>query len=122
MQHNNNFLELVEECRPLIKEVGVEEVKYKIDNNDDFTLIDVREYHEWEQGHIPTAIHMSRGVIERDITSRIPDKNTNIILYCGGGFRSVLSAYNLQKMGYLNVYSMNGGIKDWLISNHKLVI
>ena len=122
MQHDYNFLNLVEECRPFIKEVDVPYVKQKIDQNEPITLIDVREDYEWQQGHIPTAIHMGRGVIERDITTQVPDKNTNIILYCGGGFRSVLSAFNLQKMGYHNVCSMDGGVKDWVTSGYSLVI
>lgn len=122
MQHANSFLNLVEECRPLIKEVDVPHVKQKIDNHETFVLIDVREDSEWQQGHIPTAIHIGRGVIERDITKQIPDKHTHLILYCGGGFRSVLAALNIQKMGYTNVYSMDGGVKDWLSSGYKLVI
>jgi rhodanese-related sulfurtransferase len=122
MQHNSNFLYLVEECRPLVKETDVPTVKIKLDAKEAFTLIDVREDHEWSQGHIPTAIHMGRGIIERDIEKTIPDKSAPIILYCGGGFRSVLSAYNLQKMGYTNVISMDGGVKDWLNSGHRLEI
>ncbi len=122
MQHNNNFLTLVEECRPYIKEVDVDTVKQKLENKNNFTLIDVREDHEWAQGHIPNAIHLARGIIERDIEQTISDKNHEIILYCGGGYRSILSAYNLQKMGYVNVTSMAGGVRDWLNSNYKLVI
>ncbi|HMT03118.1 MAG TPA: rhodanese-like domain-containing protein [Burkholderiales bacterium] len=122
MQHNNNFLTLVEECRPYVKEIDVDTVKQKLENNNNFTLIDVREDHEWAQGHVPNAIHLARGIIERDIEQTIPDKNHEIILYCGGGYRSILSAYNLQKMGYLNVTSMAGGVRDWLNSNYKLVI
>ncbi|MFN8770309.1 MAG: rhodanese-like domain-containing protein [Neisseriaceae bacterium] len=123
MQHDNSFLSLVEECRPFVKEVGIDFVKEKLEKKEeDFTLIDVREDYEWNQGHIPTAIHLSRGVIERDIEKAIPNKNTNIVLYCGGGFRSVLSAFNLQKMGYTNVISMDGGMRDWLNSGNKVVL
>jgi len=122
MQHNMDFLHLVEECRPLVKETDVPTVKTKLDAKEEFALIDVREDHEWAGGHIPSAIHMARGIIERDIEKTIPNKSAPIILYCGGGFRSVLSAYNLQKMGYTNVISMDGGIKDWLNHGYRLEI
>lgn len=122
MIHNNNFLSLVEEYRPLIKEVDVEHVKTKLDNKEDFTLIDVREDHEWNRGHIPTAIHMARGIIEINIEKIIPQKDTHIVLYCGGGFRSVLSAYNLQKMGYNNVVSMDGGISTWINFGYNITL
>jgi len=122
MQHNNNFLSLVEEYRPLVKEVDIYQVKNKLDTQEKFTLIDVREDHEWQQGHIPTAIHLSRGIIERDIEKVLPNKLTPIILYCGGGFRSVLSAYNLQKMGYTNVYSMDGGVRDWQNAGYQMTL
>jgi rhodanese-related sulfurtransferase len=122
MIHNNNFLSLVEEYRPLIKEVDVEYVKTKLDNKEDFTLIDVREDHEWNRGHIPTAIHMARGIIEINIEKIIPQKDTHIVLYCGGGFRSVLSAYNLQKMGYNNVVSMDGGISTWINLGYNITL
>ena len=122
MIHNNNFLSLVEEYRPLIKEVDVEYVKTKLDNKEDFTLIDVREDHEWNRGHIPTAIHMARGIIEINIEKIIPQKDTHIVLYCGGGFRSVLSAYNLQKMGYSNVVSMDGGISTWINLGYNITL
>jgi rhodanese-related sulfurtransferase len=122
MQHNIDFLNLVEECRPLVKETNVPTVKTKLDAQEKFTLIDVREDHEWSQGRLPTAIHMGRGVIERDIEKTVPDKSAPIILYCGGGFRSVLSAFNLQKMGYTNVISMDGGVRDWLNHGYRLEI
>lgn len=122
MQHQNNFLALVEEYRPFVKENHVPDLVRKLENKDDFILIDVREDHEWQQGHIPTAIHMARGIIERDIEKSIPNKDAEIVLYCGGGFRSVLSAYNLQKMGYTNVISMDGGVRDWLNSGYQLVL
>lgn len=122
MQHNTDFLQLVEELRPAVKETDVTQVKHKLDNEENFVLIDVREDHEWNQGHIPSAIHMGRGIIERDIEKAIPDKSTPLILYCGGGFRSVLSAFNLQKMGYTNVISMDGGVRDWINHGYKLEI
>lgn len=122
MQHAVDFLKLVEEYRPLVKETDVAHVKSKLDAKDKFMLIDVREDHEWAQGHIPQAIHMGRGVIERDIEKSIPQMETEIILYCGGGFRSILAAVNLQKMGYTNVVSMDGGIKDWLNHGYKLEV
>lgn len=122
MQHANNFLALVEEYRPFVKETNVPTIAQRLTNKDGFILIDVREDHEWQQGHIPTAIHMSRGTIERDIEKTIPQKDAEIVLYCGGGFRSVLSAYNLQKMGYTNVISMDGGVRDWMNSGLQMVL
>lgn len=113
MQHDMSFQGLVDEVRPLIKELTVLQVKQKFDNGEKFVFIDVREDHEWVVSHIPKAIHIGRGILERDIASNISDKDSEIILYCGGGFRSALSAYNLQKMGYTNVASMNGGIREW---------
>ena len=120
--HNDNFLNLVEECRPFVKELNVNEVHHKITNNQNVKLIDVREDYEWNQGHLPNAIHISRGVIERDIDRLIPDRNSEIILYCAGGFRSILAAYNIQKMGYTNVISMSGGIKDWTCNQYPVTI
>ena len=120
--HNDNFLNLVEECRPFVKELNVNEVHQKITNNQNIKLIDVREDYEWNQGHLPNAIHISRGVIERDIDRLIPDRNSEIILYCAGGFRSILAAYNIQKMGYTNVISMSGGIKDWTCNQYPVTI
>ena len=122
MQHQTDFLALVEEYRPQVQEIDIHAVKAKLDTNEKFHLVDVREDHEWQQGYIPTAIHLARGVIERDIEKVITDKSALIILYCGGGFRSVLSAYNLQKMGYNNIYSMAGGIRDWIMSDYKLTV
>jgi rhodanese-related sulfurtransferase len=113
MQHDMSFQGLVDEVRPLIKELTVLQVKQKFDNGEKFVFIDVREDHEWVVSHIPKAIHIGRGILERDIASNISDKDSEIILYCGGGFRSALSAYNLQKMGYTNVASMDGGIREW---------
>ena len=120
MQHNNGFLALVEEYRPLVKETNVDKVKQLLDNKEKFVLIDVREDNEWQRGHLPTAIHLGRGVIERDIEKTIPDKTTPLILYCGGGYRSILAAYNLQKIGYTNTISMDGGFSGWVNAGYPL--
>ena len=120
MQHDPAFEALVNEIRPLIKEYTIEDVQAKLARGDTFTFIDVREDHEWSAGHISHAIHLGRGIIERDIAATVADKNSEIVLYCGGGFRSALSAYNLQKMGYTNVASMDGGIRGWKERNLPL--
>jgi rhodanese-related sulfurtransferase len=112
-QHAPQFLKLVDDARGRIRELTVADVKQKLDRGEKFVLVDVREDNEWGAGHLPHAVHIGRGVIERDIEQRIPDTQTEIVLYCGGGFRSALSADNLQKMGYRNVYSMDGGIRGW---------
>ena len=111
MQHSQEFLKLVEGAKNIVKEVTVEQTKERVQQG--ATLIDVREDNEWEAGHAKGAIHLGRGIIERDIVQSIPDKDKELILYCGGGFRSALSADNLQKMGYTNIYSMDGGWKAW---------
>lgn len=113
MQHAPRFLQIVNDARSRIKETTVDDVKQKLDNGDKFTLVDVREESEFTKDHLPGAIHMGKGVIERDIEARVPDLNTPMILYCGGGFRSALAADNLQKMGYTNVISMDGGVREW---------
>jgi rhodanese-related sulfurtransferase len=113
MAHSPGFLKLVNDARKLVKETTVAEVLKRLQNGETLSLIDVREDREWEQGHLPGAVHMARGVIERDIEQAIPDKSKELILYCGGGFRSVLSAESLQKMGYLKVISMDGGWRGW---------
>jgi rhodanese-related sulfurtransferase len=114
MAHAPKFLKLVNEARKKIKETNVADVKRRIDAGEKFLLVDTREDNEWANGHLPGAVHMSRGIIERDIEAQVSDINTKLILYCGGGFRSVLVAENLQKMGYHNVESMDGGWKGWL--------
>ncbi|HVO26605.1 MAG TPA: rhodanese-like domain-containing protein [Candidatus Margulisiibacteriota bacterium] len=113
MKHSPGFLRLVEAAKRRIREVGVADVKAMLDSGKRFELIDVRETSEWANGHLPTARHLCKGIIERDIESAIPDLNAEIVLYCGGGFRSALSADNLQKMGYTNVASMDGGWRGW---------
>lgn len=114
MEHSPHFLELVNEAKTRVKETNVEDVKQRMDNGEKFLLVDVREDHEWEKGHVPGAVHMGRGVIERDIEVKVPETATKMILYCGGGFRSALVADSLQKMGYSNVESMDGGWRGWV--------
>ncbi len=114
MAHAPQFLKLVNEAKKKIKETNVPDVKRRMDAGEKFLLIDVREESEWARGHLPGAFHMGKGIIERDIEQRVPDPATKLILYCGGGFRSALAADNLQKMGYKNVESMDGGWKGWL--------
>ena len=112
-QHSPRFLEIVNDAKKRIREVTVDDVKRKLDRKEEFVLVDVREDKEWEQDHLPKALHLGKGVIERDIEQRVPDVNAPIILYCGGGFRSALAADTLGKMGYTNVVSMDGGIREW---------
>jgi len=113
MQHAPAFLKLVEDAKSRIKETGFRDVKQKLDANEKFTLVDVREESEWARGHLPGAVHLGKGIIERDIEKAVPDKSAPLVLYCGGGFRSALAADNLQKMGYSNVISMDGGWRAW---------
>ena len=113
MKHSEGFLKLVREAKSRIREVSVEEARARIKEDEAVRLIDVREDNEWEAGHALGAEHMGRGIIERDIEGLVPDKGAELILYCGGGYRSALSADNLQRMGYTNVYSMAGGWKAW---------
>jgi rhodanese-related sulfurtransferase len=114
MAHSPQFLKLVNEAKKQVKETNVADVKRRMDSGEKFLLVDVREDNEWEKGHVPGAVHMGRGVIERDIETQVPETSTKMILYCGGGFRSALAADNLQKMGYTNVESMDGGWKGWV--------
>jgi len=110
--HSPAFLKLVDDAISRVREVDVDEARRKLESGK-AKLIDVREESEWEAGHARGAEHMGKGVIERDIEQRVPDKNVELILYCGGGFRSALSADNLQKMGYTKVASMAGGWRAW---------
>ena len=114
MAHAPKFLALVNDAKKKIKETNVSDVKRRLDAGEKFVLVDVREESEWAAGHLPGAIHLGKGIIERDIEAKVPDSGTKMILYCGGGFRSALSAENLQKMGYTNVESMDGGWKGWV--------
>jgi rhodanese-related sulfurtransferase len=113
MQHSEGFLKLVKDAKSRVKEVDYKEIKKRIDSGEKLILVDTREDLEWAKGHVPGAIHMGKGVIERDIENAIPDHNAPVVLYCGGGFRSALAADNLQKMGYTNVISMDGGWRAW---------
>jgi rhodanese-related sulfurtransferase len=119
-QHPPRFLKIVDDAKTRVRETNVDEVKNKMDRGSQFTLVDVREESEFAKDHLPGAIHLGKGIIERDIEARVPDLNTEIILYCGGGFRSALAADNLQKMGYTNVISMDGGIRDWREKKYPL--
>jgi rhodanese-related sulfurtransferase len=112
-QHSPRFLKIVEDARKRIREVTIDDVKAKLDRREKFQLIDVREESEYAADHLPGAIHLGKGIIERDVEERVPDQSTPLVLYCGGGFRSALAADNLQKMGYTQVFSMDGGIRGW---------
>ena len=112
-QHSSRFLKLVENAKQRVREVSVDDVKAKLDHGEKFLLVDVREESEWSKDHLPGAIHLGKGVIERDVEERVPDLNAAMVLYCGGGYRSALAADNLQKMGYTNVLSMDGGVRGW---------
>jgi rhodanese-related sulfurtransferase len=119
-QHSPGFLKIVEDAKRRIRELTVDQVKAKLDRGDKFLLVDVREESEWAKDHVAGAVHLGKGIIERDIEQRIPDKGAEIVLYCGGGFRSALAADNLQKMGYTNVLSMDGGIRGWREKRYPL--
>jgi rhodanese-related sulfurtransferase len=111
--HPEGFLRLVKEAKTRVKEEDYREIKKKMDAGEKMTIVDTREDNEWARGHIPNALHLGKGVIERDVEKAIPDKETTIVLYCGGGYRSALAADNLQRMGYRNVISMDGGWRGW---------
>lgn len=113
MKHSSAFEQLCADARSRVREISVGEVKAKLEANTSFHFIDVREDHEWQADHAAGAQHLGRGIIERDIEKLAPEKDAEIVLYCGGGFRSALAADNLQRMGYTHVLSMAGGIKAW---------
>jgi rhodanese-related sulfurtransferase len=113
MEHANGFLAIVNDAKTRIRETTPEQVRKKQQAGERFHLVDVREDSEWEKGHAKGAIHLGKGIIERDIERAIPDRNAEMVLYCGGGFRSALAADALQKMGYRSVISMDGGWKRW---------
>jgi rhodanese-related sulfurtransferase len=113
MQHSSRFLKIVQDSKSRIRELTVDEVKAKVDRGERFHLVDVREDSEWAKDHVTGAIHLGKGIIERDAEQSLPDPAAEIVLYCGGGYRSALAADNLQKMGYTNIYSMDGGIRVW---------
>jgi len=119
-QHPPRFLKIVDDAKTRVRETNVDEVKARMDRGDKVLLVDVREESEFAKDHLPGAIHLGKGVIERDIEERVPDLNREMILYCGGGYRSALAADNLQKMGYTNVISMDGGIREWREKGYPL--
>ncbi len=121
MKHAPGFLKLVHDAKKRIVETNVDEVKQRMDAGDEFILIDVREDHEWNAGRLPQAVHLGKGIIERDIEGKFSDHDQEIILYCGGGFRSALAADALLQMGYSNVKSMDGGFKGWASAGHDVV-
>jgi rhodanese-related sulfurtransferase len=122
-QHNPGFLKVSEAARRKVREVSIDDVARRLGAGDaSFVLLDVREDHEWAKGHLPGATHLGRGILERDIETRVPGPDTEIIIYCGGGFRSALAAESLKTMGYTNVASMWGGIRGWQDAGHSLTI
>ena len=114
MQHSDQFMRIVTDAKSRVKETNVADVKKRRAAGEKFLLVDVREESEWKAGHAVDAIHLGKGIIERDIVKVVPDTNAKIVLYCGGGYRSALAADNIQKMGYTNVESMDGGFRAWL--------
>ena len=121
MKHDTGFLKIANDAKSRVQETDVQTVKHMLDNKEDFELVDVREESEWAAGHLPSAMHLSKGIIERDIEKTIPDRHKKIVLYCGGGFRSAIAADSLQKMGYTNVISMDGGFKGWKKAKYRVV-
>jgi rhodanese-related sulfurtransferase len=119
-QHPPRFLKIVDDAKTRVRETNVDEVKKRMDRGEKFLLVDVREDNEFAKDHLPGAVHLGRGIIERDIEARVPELGTEMVLYCGGGFRSALAADNLQKMGYTNVISMDGGIRGWREKGYPL--
>jgi rhodanese-related sulfurtransferase len=119
-QHSPRFLRLVNEARARITETDVATIHDRLQRGDDFYLVDVREESEWARGRLPGAVHLSKGTIERDVETEIPDLDAEIVLYCGGGYRSALAADNLRQMGYTNVTSMDGGYRGWTDARHKV--
>ena len=119
-QHSARFLRIVEDAKKRVQEVSIDEVKARLDRGEKFLLVDVREESEYAKDHLPGAIHLGKGIIERDIEERAPELSTPLILYCGGGYRSALAADNLQEMGYTNVLSMDGGIRGWREKQYPL--
>jgi len=111
--HSPGFLKLVDEAKSRVQQFTIDEFLERLQAGERYIVLDVREDSEWAKGHLPGAHHMGRGVLERDIEDAVPEKDASILLYCGGGFRSALAADNLQKMGYLNVFSLDGGWRGW---------
>ena len=121
MKHSEGFLKVVDDAKSRVREVSVEETQSRMKENAGAKLIDVREDNEWEAAHAAGAIHLGKGIIERDIETTVPDKHAELILYCGGGYRSALAADVLQQMGYTNVFSMAGGWKAWKEAGAEIV-
>lgn len=122
MHHSPRFLDIVNETRRRVPETDVRAVHERMARGDSFYLVDVREDREWDAGHLPGAMHLGKGIIERDVELAIPELDAEIVLYCGGGFRSVLAADNLRRMGYTNVSSMDGGYRGWTEAGHAIEI
>ena len=120
MHHSPRFLEIVDDAKSRVQENDVQKVKSMLDDDRQFFLVDVREDNEWNAGHLPQAIHLGKGIIERDIETAIPNQDAEIVLYCGGGYRSALAADHLQQMGYTNVRSLDGGIKGWVETGYPI--
>jgi rhodanese-related sulfurtransferase len=120
MQHSDGFLSLVQDAKTRIREVSVQSVREKLNTGQSFHFIDVREDHEWSRAHAEGAVHLGKGIIERDIEALAPQPEDEVILYCGGGYRSALAADALQRMGYRNVFSMAGGYKDWVRAGYPV--
>src|SRR6516225_5922653 len=121
VQHPPRFLKIVDDAKTRVRETTVDEIKSRRDRGEKVVLVDVREESEFQKDHLPGAVDMCKGVIERDIEVKIPDVNTPLVLYCGGGFRTALAADNLQKMGYANVISMDGGVRGWREKGYPFV-
>ena len=119
-QHSPRFLALVNQTKKQIKEITPQSLKALIDSNQPFYLIDVRESQELSSGHIPNAIHLSKGIVERDIEKQIVNPDALIVVYCSGGFRCALVAHSLQDMGYTNVFSLDTGLQGWIDAGYPL--
>jgi rhodanese-related sulfurtransferase len=120
MKHSKGFLIMVNDAKQRVRQTDIAAIWARISRGEKVRLVDVREDNEWERGHLPGATHLSKGIMERDIENLIPEKSTEIVLYCGGGFRSALAADSLQKMGYTNVLSMDGGFRGWVEAGHEI--
>ena len=120
MDHSERFEKICDDARSRIRETTIDEIKERIASGEEVNLVDVREESEWEEGHLPGAVHLSKGIIERDIEEHFPDYSVEIVLYCGGGYRSALATDNVQKMGYSNVISMDGGFRGWTDAGYPL--
>jgi rhodanese-related sulfurtransferase len=120
MKHSPGFLAIVNDAKRRVRETTIEHIWERISRREKFHLVDVREDSEWAKGHLPGATHLGKGIIERDIEAAISDHNAEIVLYCGGGYRSALAADALQRMGYRNVISMDGGYRGWVAAGHPV--